>query len=294
MRDEAYVFDIGGTTVTCALVENWEVRDKTQVSSKEYSSPEQLFENLIEHSFVTTQFPWILGVPGPVEGDNRVGSMPNLGGWTGSTLRDYLKEKHVRYWLVNDATLNALGEAQARNLKTGKKLLCLTLGTGIGSGWGTAQSEGSFRPVLDRSPEVGHLVIEPGGRCCRCGKAGCWERYGSARGLEITFWKLSGKQRQAHDIMQGRLSLYEREAIRQTGLCLGRGLAKIVDLIGPDIVVFSGGMARSFSRLEPHVKNAFQRDLFVTSRSKCSIEKSMTNLPAMMGGWMYYHCGQAT
>jgi len=97
--------------------------------------------------------------------------------WTGTPLGNLLTKfsKNIPAVIDNDVNLIALGE----NWKgAGKGYNCqvsIALGTGLGGG---IVSEGKlFRGAKDRAPEFGHMIVQPNGEPCTCGKFGCAEVY---------------------------------------------------------------------------------------------------------------------
>lgn len=115
----------------------------------------------------------------------------------------------------------------------------LDLGIGIGAGI-----------ILDRklrggpyAGEIGHLVIRPGGRRCACGNCGCLEAYISEKILCEEIGRASGQRLSA---------LAELEApgaaavpiLAEAGYCLGLGLAALINLLCPPLVVIGGGLTR--------------------------------------------------
>ena len=94
--------------------------------------------------------------------------------------KKYLPVEKV--FLANDANAAALGEALAGAGRGTKNSIMVTLGTGVGGGIildGKIFSGG----LNDAAGELGHMVIQAGGRQCSCGRRGCWEAYSSASAL---------------------------------------------------------------------------------------------------------------
>ena len=87
-------------------------------------------------------------------------------------------------FVENDANAAALGEWYAGALQGAEHALAITLGTGVGCG---ILIHGKlYRGSNFAAGEMGHMVIQAGGRPCHCGRKGCWERYASATGLKQT------------------------------------------------------------------------------------------------------------
>ena len=80
-----------------------------------------------------------------------------------------IKEFHIE----NDANAAAWGEAIAGAAKGAKSSIMITLGTGVGGG---VITDGKvLKGFNSAAGELGHIVIQVGGRQCSCGRCGCWE-----------------------------------------------------------------------------------------------------------------------
>jgi glucokinase len=228
-----------------------------------------------------------LGTPGLVDRERGlVSASPNLGPLVGVPLRDGLAERLglapslVR--IENDANAAAFGEER---LGAGRRLgdLCLvTLGTGVGGGLvlGGALWVGPG----GLGGEIGHLVIEPEGRPCPCGNAGCLEQYASATaalrrareaGLAGSLESLAGAARERPGP--------ERRLFEEIGQDLGRGLGLVVTLLDLRIFVVGGGFGAALDVLLPGVRRGLERTVFGERRSSIRV------VPAELGadaGWI--------
>jgi glucokinase len=212
-----------------------------------------------------------------------VAETPNLPkAWTGTAITDALKDRDIEFHLENDANLAALGEHHFGPGRDVRNLVLLTLGTGIGGG--IIVDDGILRGATGAAAEVGHLTLEPGGRLCGCGHTGCFEQYGSARGLEQTYESLAGEHRSAREIAKrANGDPLAREAMTQTGLYLGRGLAQIINLLEPGLVLFSGGLAGSLEHLRPHIRAGLDTHVFASRARSIPLKRADRDQPALMG-----------
>lgn len=144
-----------------------------------------------------------IGVPGLI--DSRTGIVKacvNLKGWKDVALRELAGQAMgLPVTVDNDANAAAFGEfsiALKRNAGL-HHLALVTLGTGVGSG--IVLSRRVFHGGGGLAGEVGHMIVEPGGRLCACGQQGCLEQYASATAMV----------RQATELMEaGKRSLLEQ------------------------------------------------------------------------------------
>ncbi len=126
---------------------------------------------------------WIgIGTPGIA--DNVNGTIPysNNLDFHDVPVRKYINE-HISkpVYVANDANAAAYGEFVAGAAKGAKNAVCITLGTGVGSGIivdGKILTGSNFA-----GGEIGHMVIEVDGPQCTCGRKGCFEVFSSATGL---------------------------------------------------------------------------------------------------------------
>ncbi len=124
-----------------------------------------------------------IGSPGPMS--HRRGLVINPGNlpcMQNTPLRDIIRQKTgIPTTLENDANAAAFGEYWAGAGKGVKDLVMFTLGTGVGGG---VIAEGKLlRGYYENGSELGHILVQPGGRLCSCGQRGCVEAYSSAHFL---------------------------------------------------------------------------------------------------------------
>ena len=185
-----------------------------------------------------------VGVPGTVSADGRrVLKAPNLP-ISGDTFVDELEfELGVPVGVVQDSRAAAWGEYLFGGGRGKRSVVCVTLGTGIGTG--IVLNGSIFGGALGGAGELGHLPVVENGRPCGCGKRGCLEKYSAGLGLDMTAKELLGDGKKAPDLFfeakngNGKA----REAIDRAAEALGRGLVSVVNLLSPDCILFSGGLS---------------------------------------------------
>lgn len=208
----------------------------------------------------------VLGVgvaaPGPIDPwSGVIHSPPNLPGWDRLRLRDILQDRlGLPVWAGNDANLAALGEHRFGCGKGVDDLVYLTISTGIGGG---IISRGAL--LLGHhglAAEVGHLVLEPEGPLCGCGQHGCLEAVaaGPAIAREAGARIAGGEPSVLRDLLaesSGPLTaqLVVRaarqgdrvagEVVRRAAVYVGMGVAALVYLFDPALVVIGGGVSNA-------------------------------------------------
>jgi glucokinase len=158
--------------------------------------------------------------------------------------------------VVMDHDVNAAAIAEHRiGAAAGYRVaLLVALGTGIGAG--LLVDGDLFRGGFGVAPELGHLVLVPGGRECPCGKSGCWERYCSGTALARTAVEL-GMAGTPTGAEVGRAAAagdpLARRAFADLGHWLARGIAIAADVFDPEVVVIGGGLSTSAELFLPFV-----------------------------------------
>ncbi|MFE9789421.1 ROK family protein [Nocardia salmonicida] len=175
------------------------------------------------------------------EGDGVVRYGPNIG-WVDVPVGAQLSERlGVRVVVGNNANLGALAERE-RGVGAGVSDLIylhgeVGIGGGVIVGGELLGGEGGY------GGEVGHMIVNPGGRACRCGSRGCLE----AEAGELALIALAGRAdltgRAAVEAIidaAARGDATARDALHQVGDWLGFGVANLVNIFNPTMVVFGG------------------------------------------------------
>ncbi len=205
-----------------------------------------------------------VGIPGPMNPERGiVQRSPHLGGWEGFPLKSFLqKQLQLPIMINNDANVAALGEKVFGEGRRARNFIYLTISTGIGGGV-FANGE----PVHGANfvgGEVGHMTIVPQGELCKCGKRGCLEAYASGTGI-ARYVKAEVKRGRRSSVLRfvpkgGKLNARESglaakngdrlalEAYRRAGYYLGVGIANLLNLLNPELVVLGGGVLKSAPR----------------------------------------------
>ncbi|MGH3925595.1 MAG: ROK family protein, partial [Pseudonocardiaceae bacterium] len=176
----------------------------------------------------------------------------------------------------NDANTAAWAEARFGAGAGSEHMIVLTVGTGIGGG--LVLGGEVYRGAYGLGAEVGHIIVEPGGAECSCGNRGCLEAMASGTalarmgeeavatnptGLLAQLAGLSGKvtgeivaqaAREGDDTAQ---SLFE-----ELGQWLGAGIASLVTIFDPELVVIGGGLVQTYDLLFPPTQASFEARVF--------------------------------
>jgi len=180
-----------------------------------------------------------VGVPGMVGDDGRIRLAPSLG-WSDVPFAAMLERRlppSLRLSLSNDGELGALAE-HIRGAGAGTEHMVFVGCDDWGVGAGVISGGAVLRGVGGYAGELGHLIVSPRGRRCRCGGTGCWEtEIGAARVAEAL--NLDG---QALTSLEAALSGLKGPPakLRRVGRYLGLGLGNIVNTLNPEMIVLGG------------------------------------------------------
>ena len=218
-----------------------------------------------------------VGAPGLVNPEKGIlFTSPNLPGWRDVPLRDTIQEKlGKKTFLINDANAAALGEFYFGAARGTRNFIYITISTGIGGG---IVIDGKiYSGAIGAAGEVGHMTVDDDGPICNCGNRGCWETLASGTALA---------REARHRIEEGvRTSILEyadgdvekvtaqgihsaakqgdslaKELIGRTGYYVGVGLANLVNIFNPELIVIGGGLSNIGDMLfEPAFKVAGER-----------------------------------
>ncbi len=198
-----------------------------------------------------------VGSPGLIDDSGRVhGPAVNLLGWQGTSLSEMVTSRcGIACVAGNDVNFAALAEARHRACDN---LVFIALGTGIGGGivsGGTLISGN-----LGMAGEIGHVVVEPGGRPCGCGQRGCVEQYAGSRAIA------------------------DETALQSAALMLARAIGYLLSIVAPELVVIGGGNVERFPQLIERVSAALQNESFGYIRERTLVQPSQLGYRAGMIG----------
>jgi len=143
--------------------------------------------------------------------------------------------------MENDANCFALAESLLGSAKGYDVVFGVIMGTGVGGG---IVINGSIhKGSTNIAGEWGHHTLRPDGHECFCGKRGCVETYISGPALEKRWLELTGKKERLQSIVQDlsdeKAKQWKKEFLENFGI----GLANIIEILDPDIIVLGGGVS---------------------------------------------------
>jgi len=185
-----------------------------------------------------------LGVPAPVARD-QVRAAAILPGWEGVDARQAGEKAFgLPVTVENDANLGALAEHRQGVARGHDNSVFVKISSGVGAG--IIIGNRIFHGSGGTAGELGHLTLDEQGPLCRCGSRGCLEAYISVGNiLEMTGGHLPGADLDAVVAAAREGNIAAHRAFEDAGLHLGWGVAGIVNLLNPEVVVIGGDMARA-------------------------------------------------
>lgn len=210
-----------------------------------------------------------IGVPGIINDAGTILFAPNLS-WSDVPLRAMIEERFgVPVTIDNEANAGAQGEQKygaGRGIAT---QIYVSIGIGIGSG--IILDKELYKGASGFSGELGHLSIEAGGKPCRCGNHGCWELYASenallAQAASLGFEDLDSLLEAAEQGNADVIALF-----RGIGEWIGAGIANIVNIFNPDVVIIGNRMRRAEVWIREAVAESVERRALAYHRGQLRI-----------------------
>ncbi len=243
-RDAALGIDVGGTKAAGVVIDaQGSVLRSATVPTPTTSATDfvEAITSLCDELGGGPSLPLGIGMPGLVNLDGVLVSSPHLGCCVGLDLADTFRERRVV--VRNDAEGALVAEQRLGAAKGIEDALLLTIGTGIG---GALLMGGVLQcGAHGFAGEPGHLCVVPDGEACPCGQRGCFERYVSGPALARLGRRsgLGGEDLDGVEVMAmaeagDPMAL---SAVATMGAWLGRGLASIVAVLDPGVILLGGG-----------------------------------------------------
>jgi glucokinase len=288
--------DLGGTNLRAAVIDSdGRIHERFKFKTPETSEAAEIVSaisdavNACDDRAAKPVRAVSVVVPGSVQhGTGVVVNAPNIPSLSGFKLGVALENKLNRPVLLeNDANAAALGEMWQGAGRGHRTIVCLTLGTGVGSG---IILEGElWRGADGTAGEIGHTSVDPfGGVACKCGNFGCLEVFASATAVvRMTREELTKTpQSSLHSIPASELSSerISRAAIagdelalgifQNVGTYLGIASANVVNTLNPEMIVIGGGVSASFDLFAARAREEMLSRAFPVPAQRCQIVKA--------------------
>ena len=228
-----------------------------------------------------------VGAPGPLDTKSGIVLLtPNLG-WVNLPLRQIIHERlGLPAALDNDANCAVLGEWWMGAARGTRNAIGITIGTGIGGG---IIIDGKlYHGASDCAGEIGHITIDTEGRRCKCGNYGCLEAYASGPNIALRACEeiKAGAVSRLAQYVDGDLrqitaqTVYQAahdgddlalEVVNDTAKFLGAGIANLLNIFNPEVVVVCGGVTLAGDHLFVPLRREVARRAFKPAVTVCRI-----------------------
>jgi len=272
VRRSVYCVDLGGTHVRGAAIdEEGHIGRRFKRRTPHGNDADEIVKAIVDSAReldIKSLKAVSVAIPGTINvKDGSVLTAPNVPCLNGYPLSVVLqRELGCSVVVENDANAAAVGEMWQGAGRGHQTIVCLTLGTGVGGG--IILDGKLWRGVNGSAAEVGHISVNPfGGVRCNCGSHDCLEVYASATAIvrqtreRLALYPNSVLQniesltsQQVYDagMQSDALAL---EVFRVMGIYLGAGIASLINVINPEIVIIGGGAANGWELFETHMHN---------------------------------------
>ena len=276
--------DVGGTNVKIALVDfegkiiysntvptRAEMGYEAGVNSIKQAIKDLMSETGADNSTIEAIG---FGLPGQIDyKEGVVKNLPNIPGWVNIPIADIVsKEFGIPVKVDNDVRCAALAELNYGAGKGTQNLICITVGTGIGSG--LIINGKLVRGASNAAGEIGHIKLQmDNGPICGCGDRGCLEAFASGPAIVAMAEEYirGGKSTKYRELANPDITPYiVAEAAKQgdvvakqifetIGTYIGIGLSSVVNLLNPEKIVIGGGVADAGDLLFEPIKAALKK-----------------------------------
>lgn len=297
--------DVGGTNVKIALVDdNGKIIYSNSVPTYakmgyEYTvnNIKQAIKDLMKETNTTPSDIEGIGFDFPGQVDCKTGVVklaPNIPGWVNVPIAQMIEDEfHIPTRIDNDVRCAALGELKFGAGRGCENFICITVGTGIGSG--IVINGKVVRGATNAAGELGHIKLQMnGGPICGCGDTGCLEAFASgpaivAMAQEYIKGGKSTKFREMAAVEAGEITPYmvakaaeegdpvAKRIFEIVGEYIGIGLTSVINLLNPERVIIGGGVAESGELLLGPIRKTIKERAMVVAGNAVEI------VPAQLG-----------
>ena len=293
--------DVGGTNVKIALVDDkGSILYSNSVPTRAEMGYEYTVNNIkqaIRDLMSETKVTGIEGIgfdfPGQIDYKNGIVRLaPNIPGWVNIPIAKIIEDEFkIPTRIDNDVHCAALGELNFGAGKGCENFICMTVGTGIGSG--IVINGKLVRGASNAAGELGHIKLQMHeGPLCGCGDHGCLEAFASGPSIVAMAeeYILGGKSTKFRELASGGeiTPFIVAEAAKQgdpvarrifarIGEYIGFGLSSVVNLLNPEKIIIGGGVADAGDILLDPIKETIKKRAMVVAGSAFEI------VPAKLG-----------
>jgi glucokinase len=264
--------DFGGTKLAAGVVNagsrEWLRYERCLSPVKANANTDLEVMRSLIHSLLQGVTPAAIGVSfgGPVDANTgTVRLSHHVPGWENIPLKNLLEQQFgVPTSVDNDANVAALGEQRFGAGQGYDSLFYITVSTGVGGGW--ILNSKPWPGAVGMAGEIGHVVVDPTGPICLCGKRGCVERLASGPYMAenakeiLTDPQITPGGEILRNLVDNNLNLLTGQLIseaatkgddvakavlRKSAWALGVGIGNVANLINPQLFILGGSVTKA-------------------------------------------------
>ncbi|WP_168122957.1 ROK family transcriptional regulator [Paenibacillus sp. HB172176] len=218
-------------------------------------------------------------------------------GWSDVPLLEMLRaDSPISYIIDNNVKLASLGERWHGRAAGLRNFIYCSFGTGVGCS--LIMNGEILRGAYGAAGELGHIVVEPNGPRCACGRCGCLE---AVVGLPALYERLSAALGAAYENMTIQWLVLQAESnneivleeLSRAGRAIGYALSSAVNLLNPGLILFDGPLMKLSSFLLPFIEQELREKTIRFSGEKAELAVSdlypytgaIGAAAAMIGEW---------
>ncbi len=268
MKKYSIGIDLGGTKILTALVnkETGEVIHSVKKKTKKDKGPKNIIkkmidsiEDLLKESKIPIEEISSIGIGAAGQVDRENGILlaaVNLDCYDLNIRQKINEYYNLPVYVGNDVEIAAIGELKFGAAKGYKDVVCIFVGTGVGSA--IIKDGKIIKGATGTAGEIGHIIVDLNGRPCACGAHGCLEAYASRSAIEkriegalkkgrhsiILDYMESGKSITSHMIHDSIEKGDELviQCVNEAAEYLSGGIASVINFINPELIVLGGGL----------------------------------------------------
>jgi glucokinase len=279
--------DLGGTKIAGVLVTpSGKVLMDVNIPTEAKRGKKHIIDNIHKAIHMLKQSKKVkingigIGAPGPIDYEKGiVVEAPNLPGWRKVHLKELFEKKYkIPVFVDNDANCAALAEAWFGAGKFAKHFLYMTVSTGIGGG--IIINKKIYRGTTGSAGEFGHMTINIDGPKCGCGHYGHLEAHASGTAMK----KKTGMEAVAIELAARQGDKKALKAIEEVAHYLAIGIANLVNIFNPEMVIIGGGLSNMRELLLKPIRRDFKKyALTLPARSVKIVKAQCGNDAGVLG-----------
>ncbi len=305
--------DVGGTNVKIALVDgDGKIIYSNSVPTYaqmgyEYTvnNIKQAIKDLMKETNTEAKDIQGIGFDFPGQVDCKTGvvkNAPNIPGWVNVPIAQMIEDEfHIPTRIDNDVRCAALGELKFGAGRGCENFVCITVGTGIGSG--LVINGKVVRGAANAAGEIGHIKLQmEDGPLCGCGDSGCLEAFASGPSIVAMAQEYlkGGKSAKFRELAgDGEITPYivakaaeagdpvAKRIFEKMGYYIGMGLTSVINLLNPEKIIIGGGVAECGELLlEPIRRTINERAMKVQREAVEIVPAELGNSAGVIGASM--------